>query len=220
MASIVKRTWSSRMNRTPAHPTLRAVARFALVAAAAVAAASLWAQSRPEQGLLLDARTWHDEVVAGNTGPWPADGWYRLVAREQGVEVRAVRPTDAGTGAGDDALFVRLPGAALKPGLRTSYREREVLQDVPGLASPRFSLRVEDLAAGVQYAIGYGGHTYTYLLGASGASTSVRAVADLDGDARPDFLVDVDDCTFLLLSTEAQPGRNLPTAELPAHGGC
>lgn len=54
--------------------TTRALARFALVATAAVAAASLWAGSRPEQGLLLDAQTWQEEVTTASTGPWPADG--------------------------------------------------------------------------------------------------------------------------------------------------
>jgi hypothetical protein len=124
------------------------------------------------------------------------------------------------------ALFFRLPGTTLKTGLRGSYRHLEVLpQPKIGrehhmtLASVRFSLQVEEVAAGVQYAVGYGGRTYTYLLGPRGSETSVRAVADLDGDAKPDFLVDVnDEMTYLLLSTRARPGQNLPTAELPAHG--
>ena len=50
------------------------------------------------------------------------------------------------------------------------------------------------------------------------AHTGVRAVADLDGDQQPDFLVEVDDATFLLLSTHARPGPNVPTAEMG--GGC
>jgi len=42
-------------------------------------------------------------------------------------------------------------------------------------------------------------------------------VADLDGDSRPDFVIDVDGlASYLLLSTKAQPGLNLPTAEMPA----
>lgn len=207
--------------------TARALFRFALVAAATAAAATLWAQNRPEQGLLLDAETWNDEVVTASTGPWPEDGWYRLVAREQGVEVSAVKPSDR-TATPADALFFRLKGTPLKTGMRPSYRHMEVL-DRPRLGRDhelalrrmRFSLRVEEVPAGVQYAIGYGGQTYSYVLGPQGASTSVRAVADLDGDDRPDFVVDVEgESTFLLLSTRAQPGMNLPTAELPAHGGC
>jgi hypothetical protein len=37
--------------------TIQALARFALVVAAAIAATALWAQSRPEQGLRLDAQS-------------------------------------------------------------------------------------------------------------------------------------------------------------------
>jgi len=69
----------------------------------------------------------------------------------------------------------------------------------------------------VRYEIGYGPHTYTYVIAPAGASTSVRAVADLDGDSRPDFVIDVEGlATYLLLSTRARPGLNLPTGEMPA----
>jgi len=206
--------------------TARALFRFALVAAASVAAATLWAQNRPEQGLLLDALTWNEEVASASTGPWPEDGWYRLVAGEEGVEVRAVKPSERGD-TPPDALFFRLRGTTLKTGLRASYRNLEVLEQPRlgrhhelALRKMRFSLRVEEVPVGVQYAIGYGGRSYTYVLGPQGSRTSVRAVADLDGDSQPDFLVDVDDeATFLLLSTQARPGPNLPTAELPANCG-
>lgn len=207
--------------------TARALLRFALVAAATTAAAALWAQSRPEQGLLLDAQTWNEEVVTASTGPWPDDGWYRIVTSEDGVEVRAVKPSDRATDH-VDALFFRMKGTRLKTGLRRSYRSMEVLQPPRvgtehemALGMTRFNIRVEEVPAGVQYAIGYGGHSYRYIVGPRGSSTSVRAVADLDGDARPDFVIDVNDgMTYLLLSTAAQAGLNLPTAELPAHGGC
>lgn len=208
---------------TSRQQTTRALVRFALVAAAGVAAASIWAQGRPEQGLMLDAETWNEEVVTASTGPWPEDGWYRLVPTEQGVDVRAVRPSERAT-LPADALFFRLPGTTLKTGLRRSYRDLEVMHQRLGrdhelsLGAMRFSIRVEEVPAGVRYAIGYGGRSYSYVLGPQGSQTSVRAVADLDGDAKPDFVVDVhDQATFLLLSTHAQPGANLPTAELPAH---
>jgi hypothetical protein len=213
----------STMTRRPT--TFRALARFALAAGACAAAAALWAGNRPEQGLLLDAQTWQDEVVTASTGPWPENGWYRLVVQDKGVDVRAVKPGERGMQPAD-ALFFRMKDTELTPGLRPSYRHLEVLETPRlgrhhelAMGGMRFSLRVEEVAAGVQYAVGYGGQTYTYLLGPQGARTSVRAVADLDGDRRPDFLVEVEDqATFLLLSTRAQPGPNLPTAELPAHG--
>jgi hypothetical protein len=56
------------------------------------------------------------------------------------------------------------------------------------------------------------------MLGLPAAATKVRAVADLDGDGLPDFLVDVGDETYLLLSTHAQPGGNPPSAQLWAMG--
>ena len=201
--------------------TRRALARFALVAAASVAAASLWAQNRPEQGLLLDSLTWREEVVTASTGPWPGRGWYRLIAGEDGVEVKSVRPGDRDT-IPADAVFFRLPGTTLKTGVRASYRHLEVLQPRDHALSlgRRFTLQVEEVDAGVQYAIGYAGHTYRYVLGPRGSTTSIRAVADMDGDGRPDFLVDVEGlATYLLLSTNAQPGLNLPTAEMPAARG-
>ncbi len=86
-------------------------------------------------------------------------------------------------------------------------------------AGSRVSLQVENGAKGMYYRIGYGGQTYNYVLGPyDAAATSIRDIADVDGDARPDFLIDVDAATYLLLSTHAQPGDNPPTAELVADG--
>ncbi|MBC5784019.1 hypothetical protein H8N03_13795 [Ramlibacter sp. USB13] len=200
--------------------TRSALVRFALVAAAAGAAASLWAQNRPEQGLLLDALTWQQEVVSGHSGPWPSTGWYRIAALEQDIDVRAVKPTER-QAIPADALYFRLPGTTLKTGLRPGLMHLEMVRprDDDAARPGRYTVRVEEVDASVRYQIGYAGHTYTYVVGPAGASTSVRAVADLDGDSRPDFLVDVEGlATYLLLSTRAQPGLNLPTAEMPADG--
>lgn len=207
------------------HTTRAALAKFTLVVAASAAAASLWAGGRPEPGLLLDAQTWQEEVVTASTGPWPQDGWYRLVPRDRAVEVRAVKPNEPAATVAADALFVRLPATPLKQGLRQAYRDPGVLQQPrPGtdyelsLGAMRFSVRVEPAGESLQYAIGYGGQAYTYVVGPADARTAVRTVADLDGDGHPDFVVDVDDATFLLLSAGARPGPNLPAAELRGHG--
>ena len=206
--------------------TLTAIAKFALVAAASAAAASLWAQVRPETGLLLDAQTWQEEVVTASTGPWPEQGWYQLVPQDKAVDVRSVTPTDPVRSVAADALYFRLPGTELKEGRRAGYRYPERLQQPRmgvdhelTLAGARFSLRVGYVAQGIEYTIGYGGETYRYVLGGAGADhTVVRAIADLDGDRQPDFVIDVDDAVYLLLSSQAQPGTNGPTAQYTEHG--
>jgi hypothetical protein len=211
-------------NSRPA--TARALVRFALVVAASAAAATLWAQNRPVEGYMLDARAWREEVSVPQPVPWPADGWWRLAPQDRAIEVRAVKPGDGGI-VPADAFYLRLPGAALKPGARRAYPYMQVLHRPSlgadyelALGATRFSLRVENVVKGMQYTIGYGGQSYTYVLGPFDAQdTGVRAVADLDGDAQPDFLVDVHQATYLLLSSQARPGMNLPTAELWSSGG-
>ena len=209
--------------------SLRALRDLALLAGAGLAAASIWATGLPqEQGYMLDAQGWQEEVASAAQGEWPREGWYRLVALEHGVEVRRTTPADR-TQAPADALFLHLPGAPLKQGVRPGYRYPTVLAQPKmgrdyelALGGTRFSVRVEESAKGMAYTIGYGGQAYNYVLGPFDATTtSVRFVADLDGDGQPDFLVDVDDASYLLLSTRAVPGANLPAAEMFAsEGGC
>jgi hypothetical protein len=227
MASIVNPRRSTMEARS--NVTVRALRDLALLAGAGLAAASIWASGLPQdQGYMVDAQTWQDEVASAATGDWPRDGWYRLVARERSVEVQKTTPTDR-TLVPADALFLRLPGATLKQGTRPGYRYLTALAQPKmgrdhelALGAMRFSVRVDESAKGMAYTIGYGGQVYNYMLGPFDATTtSVRFVADLDGDGQPDFLVDVDDASYLLLSTRAQPGANLPAAELFAsEGGC
>jgi hypothetical protein len=206
--------------------TLAALAKFTLAAAAGAAAASLWAQVRPETGLLLDAQTWQEEVVTASTGPWPQQGWFRMVPVDRAVEVRAVKPTDPVGAVAADALYFREPGVALKEGRRPGYRYPEVLQQPRmgvqhelSLAGTRFSLLAAYVPQGIEYTIAYGGASYSYVLGGAGADhTVVRAIADLDGDRQPDFVIDVDDGVYLLLSTKAQPGPNAPAAHYTEQG--
>lgn len=208
--------------------TCRALRDLALVAAASLAAASIWASGLPQQAWLVDASLWLQEMEAPASN-WPRDGWYRIVPGDRAVEVRAVHPREAPE-VRPDALFLRAPGTALPQGARPLYRHAAVLQPPRlgeeyemKLGRTPFSLRVDNVAKGMRYAIGYGGQVYTYVLGPFDAvHTGVRAVADLDGDAQPDFLVDVDEVTYLLLSTRARPGPNLPAAELQAlaEDGC
>jgi hypothetical protein len=213
---------------TAKNTTLRALRDLGLVAAASVAAASIWASGLPEEGLLLDAEMWQEEVGAARNEHWPTDGWFRLVPQGRGIEVSQVQPSQPVAPAAD-ALYFRLPGTQLKQGLRNAYRGTVLQQPRLGqdyeltLGQSRFGVRVESGVKGMQYAISYGAQTYTYVLGPFDATkTSVKHIADLDGDAQPDFLIDVgedfDTATYLLLSTRARPGANLPTAELWAKG--
>lgn len=206
------------MNEAQQTPA-RALRNFGLVAAATFAAASIWAASPPEEAYLLDAGMWQDEVKPSIH--WPTDGWFRLQAIDGAVDVRAVKPADASQ-LPSDALYFRQPGVALKQGVIPTYRHSVALKDPKlgqdyelALGKTRFSLRVESVVKGMQYTVGYGGKSYSYVLGPYDATrTAVRFVADLDGDAQPDFLVDVEDATYLLLSTQARPGQNQPAAEL------
>jgi hypothetical protein len=213
--------------RTPA--LIRALRQWGLLAAASAAAASVWAAGLPEEGYLLDARLWQEEVAAPHgSGSWPADGWFRLTPGAKSVDVRAVTPKEPAASE-EGSLYFRLPGATLKQGTRIQYRHlaaiaepRRGKQYELALGKTRFGFSYAAGDEGVRYDIAYGGAHYSYrFAGDAGSTTRVRSIADLDGDAQPDFLVDVDDQTYLLLSTQARPGLNLPTAELwAAHDGC
>jgi hypothetical protein len=207
----------------------RALRQWSLLAAASAAAASVWAAGLPEEGYLLDARLWQEEVAADRAaGHWPADGWFRLTPGAKSVDVRAVTPKEPAQ-IEQGALYFRLPGAALKQGARAQYRQlAAVAQPMRGkqyelaLGQSRFGFSYAAGDEGVRYDIAYGGAHYSYrFTGDAGSTTRIRSIADLDGDAQPDFLLDVDDQTYLLLSTQARPGLNVPTAELwAAHDGC
>lgn len=210
--------------------TTRALRDLVALWAAAAIAASAWASGIHEEGFLLESSTWHADVAGVPSPDWPVDGWYRLSPTARSIDVRAAMPSAAERR--DDpqgTVYVRVPGTHLKEGLRTKYRfNNPALRPKPGhpyellLGKTRFSFVVESSAEGTRYDVTYGGDTRSYLLGLPGAATQVRAIADLDGDAMPDFLVDVGDQAFLLLSTRAIPGHNPPTAQAwspgEAHG--
>ena len=208
---------------------VRPLASFGAFCTAATLAASAWAAGLHEEGFILEAPAWRHEVASVPSPDWPVDGWYRLTPSGKSIEVRAVKPSEAEGGDPDGAVYVRVPGAPLKEGLRARYRfSSQALRPQVGheyqllLAKTRFSFTVESDGVGTHYNITYGGQTHSYLLGLPAAATTIQAIADLDGDTMPDFLVEVGDDTFLLLSTQARPGSNLPSAQLWALGepGC
>ena len=197
---------------------------FGLLCAASLAAASIWASGIDEEGYMLDAVTWHTQVDGPRASDWPTDGWYRLVLKERTVEVRATSKLPGNELEPANSLYVRVPGTELKEGARPKYRSLGAIphpkvgkQYELALGKTRFSLLVEapqDARGGAQYIISYGGGSYSYHLGQGQVQSQLDLVADLDGDAQPDFLVQVGDERFLLLSTRAKPGANRPAAEL------
>jgi hypothetical protein len=196
----------------------------ALWAASAVAAGA-WASGISEEGYILEAGDWRTEVAGVPSPDWPVDGWYRLAAGRTGIDVRAIVPNRAEDADPEGAVYVRVPGARLAEGLRprvrfaagelkpkVGYEYRLELEKTP------FSFAVQSDRDGTRYEISYAGSVHSYMLGLPAAATKVKAIADLDGDGLPDFLLEVGDETYLLLSTQARPGGNLPSAQLWAMG--
>jgi hypothetical protein len=227
MGFVATHDEGERAMTTPKTNYARALVQLALLWAGALLAASAWAAGLREEGLLLDADAWRREVAGAPSADWPVDGWYRLSLAERQVEVRRARPSDPDDTDPDNSFYVRVPGTRLKEGLRPKYRFSSlILQPAVGkqyelmLGRTPFSLAVESDGDGTHYRIGYGGETYHYPLGLPAAANVIHAVADLDADAMPDFLVEVGDELVLLLSTRAVPGTNVPSARLVAMDGC
>jgi hypothetical protein len=196
----------------------------ALWAAGALTAAA-WASGITEEGYILDANDWRSEVANVPSPDWPVDGWYRLSSGRHAVDVRAVVPSRAEAGDPEGAMYVRVPGTRLAEGMRPKVRfaageftPRVANEYTFMLDGTPFSFSVQSGRDGTRYEISYAGSVHTYMLGLPAAATKVKAVADFDGDSLPDFLVEVGDETYLLLSTQAQPGGNVPSAQLWAMG--
>lgn len=209
------------------HKTLGALRQLALLWLGAIAAAAAWAAGIHEDGYMLEAPAWRSEVAGVPSPDWPVDAWYRLTPAGRTIEVRAMKPAEPDQAEPDGAIYVRVPGTRFVEGNRPTYRFTNLIlrpkvdkQYELKMGKTRFSFVVESDEQGTHYAITYGGETHRYTLGLPASATLVHAVADLDGDAMPDFLVEVGDDTFLLLSTRAKPGLNPPSAQLIAVGGC
>ena len=75
---------------------------------------------------------------------------------------------------------------------------------------------------GTQFSLDVDGQRYEYDLGGYGWDVRIMAIGDFDGDGRPDFLFQLGGSNSgyeaLILSSQARPGRNPPTAYLASWG--
>ena len=128
--------------------------------------------------------------------------------------------------------YLNLPGAALREGPVTEVPlRRRALVPVNGRAyalsldAAPFTLTVNNGLkgrAGAHYVIEHGGDRYEYLLDGFGWDSEVQVAGDIDRDGKPDFVVYVNGNNagtwYVLLSSEARPGMNKPSASLTVHG--
>lgn len=203
----------------------KALVQIAALWAAGALAAAAWASGITQEGYILEANDWRSEVANVPSTDWPVDGWYRLAPGRHAVDVRAVLPSRAEADDPEGALYVRVPQTRLSEGLlpKVRFAAGELKPRVGNeytfmLDGTPFSFCVQSGRDGTRYEISYAGSVHTYMLGLPAAATKVIAVADFDGDSLPDFLVEVGDETYLLLSTQARPGGNAPSAQLWAVG--
>lgn len=88
-----------------------------------------------------------------------------------------------------------------------------------------FTLTVENGMpgrAGAHYVLAMGGTTYEWLLDGFGWDSEVQYAGDIDRDGKPDLIVYVNGNSsgtwYVLLSSQAKPGMNLPAAQLTGAG--
>lgn len=137
-----------------------------------------------------------------------------------------------------DPMYLRAPGSTLRHGFVPAYRFRNGTRELKPLLDHRYELMWQGTpfaftvqngqrtAAGVPYGEGAvytietGGETYSYVLPGQGWDSTIHAIADIDADGKPDFFISLGGTEAVLLSSQAKPGRNVPTATLTAFGGC
>ena len=146
---------------------------------------------------------------------------------------------DDANGDNNAAIYLRLPEVKLRSGELPVYRFNNGTLSINPILDHRYSLsfhgqpfvmtvrngfKTRDgrpYGRGAQYSIEYNGQKYEYSLGTQGWASRILAVMDVDGDGKPDFHISTGDgVEYLLLSSQAKPGRNAPSASLASVGGC
>jgi hypothetical protein len=140
----------------------------------------------------------------------------------------------------ENVLYVRVPGLRLREGSVSLYKFKNGTASLRPMLDHKYELSLGTFAFavtvrnglrgkngapygdGAQYTVEYDGNRYEYSLGEFGWDSTITAIADLDGDGKPDFLIAVggnnSSSEYVLLSSKAKPGRNPPTASLHSTG--
>ena len=160
----------------------------------------------------------------------PTDGWYRVTDKDSALQVQAVAAPVSAPGEEEaeeiDTRYIRVPGARIAEGRLPTAADTGIVL-APGLnrafhlelAGTPFTLTVRN---GLVYTVATGEGSYSfYVDGGMSEESALVAVADIDSDGKPDFILRVGDRELLLLSSIANPGLNPPAAVLAMHtDGC
>ncbi len=133
-------------------------------------------------------------------------------------------------------LYLRVPNVRITSGTSMAYRFNNGTSGLKPILDHRYELQLGQKAfaftvrnglrnsqgvaygEGAHYTIEYDGHKYEYDLGGFGWDSNVVAIADIDGDGKPDFVISGSGSNSgydaVILSSIAKPGKNSPSASL------
>ncbi len=187
----------------------------------------------------------HIDVAVAPSKKGQAPDFLRSIIRQQeNVEPATPAETTPPEASAEQtsAIYLRVPGASLHAGSVPVYLFKNGSSHLNPKLDNRYELTLgaQPFAFSVQngqrskngtpygdgahYRIEYDGQAYEYDLDGLGWDSHIAAIADLDGDGKPDFIVYVGSGSgtteVILLSSKAKPGKNPPSASLAIMEGC